>query len=204
MKLKNLMELFKAQKNFDDKVLGGKGLGREEVFEKKVLALLVELGEVAQEWRGFKFWSDRQEPKQIVYTSCHEDDADYFFCGKCHEKYDNQRANELSYDCFKCGNYLTPLKKTNPLLEEYVDSLHFLVSLGIDLGIEQVEIREIEDYKPIERQFIELSNMASLLVFQGGILKRIWNDLFSAFIRLGNDLGFTWDEVYNAYFEKIR
>jgi len=163
MQVQNISNIFEAQKATDEVILTNKGLTRESTFEKRVLALIVELGETAQSWRAFKFWSEDQEPRI--------------------KKMDELKGYK------------------NPLLEEYVDSLHFLVSLGIDLGIEQVELREIDNDKPIERQFIELANMTSLLIVHKNNIVS-WNRLFSAFIRLGDDLGFTWNEVYDAYFEK--
>jgi len=155
MQVKNISDIFEAQKATDTLIHANKGLNTGDTFEKRVAALLVELGETLNELPAeFKFWSEKS----------------------------NQRQKALI---------------------EYADSLHFLVSLGIDLGIEKAELREIDNDKPIERQFIELSNMASLLVMEDIVSnKHVWHSLFSAFIRLGDELGFTWNEVYDAYFEK--
>lgn len=49
----NLQKLFDTQKVLRDRI----GYEGEDRFEKLILALLVEIGECANEWRGFKFWS---------------------------------------------------------------------------------------------------------------------------------------------------
>ena len=54
----NLLPYFKAQKKLDDHIIQEKGLQGQDLLDKKILALQVELGELCQEWRGFKFWSE--------------------------------------------------------------------------------------------------------------------------------------------------
>lgn len=184
MEIKNIGDIFKAQKATDEVIHQNKGLYTGDTFEKRILALIVELGETANEWRAFKFWSEDRRPR---YAEKNCDNCN----GKGFTLMDNELGREYD-DCEECGN---------PLLEEYVDSLHFLVSIGLDLNVEQVEYRVIENDKDITRQFIELTNMASLLILEGK-KHQMWHNLFSAFIRLGGDLGFTWDEIYNAYFDK--
>src|SRR5690625_3278853 len=88
----NLAKLFEAQKELDERIVAEKGLEGQDLLDKKILALLVELGELAQNWRGFKFWSNDQEPRTELW-----DDR---------------------------------LRFHNPLLEEYVDCLHFILSIG--------------------------------------------------------------------------
>jgi dimeric dUTPase (all-alpha-NTP-PPase superfamily) len=60
----------------------------------------VELGECANEWRGFKFWSVNQIPhtSAVRVPTMMEEDKEYY----------------------------------NPLLEEYVDGLHFVLELGLN------------------------------------------------------------------------
>nr|QRZ17780.1 dUTP diphosphatase [Virgibacillus sp. AGTR] len=53
----NLNKLFPIQKELDTRIEREKGLEGQNLLDKKILALQVELGELANEWRGFKFWS---------------------------------------------------------------------------------------------------------------------------------------------------
>src|SRR5690606_34156375 len=60
----NLSKLFEIQRNLDDHIeREHPRQPGEERLAKKILALQVELGELANEWRGFKFWSKDQEPR---------------------------------------------------------------------------------------------------------------------------------------------
>ncbi len=52
--------LFQSQKQLDDHIEKEKGLQGQDLLDKKILALQVELGELANEWRWFKFWSNNQ------------------------------------------------------------------------------------------------------------------------------------------------
>lgn len=60
----NLEKLFKMQQALDDRIMKEKGLTEEGIFKRKKIALFVEFGETLQEWRGFKFWSNDQEPRR--------------------------------------------------------------------------------------------------------------------------------------------
>lgn len=63
----NLQKFFDTQKVLRDRI----GYNGEDRFEKLILALLVEIGECANEWRGFKFWSKDQEPRTHKTVRCH-------------------------------------------------------------------------------------------------------------------------------------
>lgn len=54
-----LTHIYKIQKGLKDRI----GYNKFDRYEKMLLALNVELGECAQEWRGFKFWSKDQEQR---------------------------------------------------------------------------------------------------------------------------------------------
>src|SRR5690554_4282011 len=115
----NLSKLFELQRQLDARI--EKEHPRqdgEDRLAKKILALMVELGELANEWRGFKFWSEDQEPRTELW-----DDR---------------------------------LRFHNPLLEEYVDCLHFLLSIGLESEIGTFTCDELMPIKmgTIEMQFI--------------------------------------------------
>jgi dimeric dUTPase (all-alpha-NTP-PPase superfamily) len=118
---------------------------------EKVLALLVELGELANETRCFKFWSDK------------------------------------------------PASERKVTLEEYVDCLHFVLSIGLEMDVELINIVPIKKKNVIE-QFTVLFNAVTILKIH--FAPFVYNHVFSAFIGLGEMLGFTWEEIENAYLEK--
>lgn len=154
----------------------------ENRLYKKILALLVELGECANEWRGFKFWSIDQEPRTEVLIVCDE-------CG-------GSGRNHSGY-CGSChGGYVG---KENPLLEEYVDCLHFILSIGNDLGY-RIDFAKRYEYESIERQFKELFWEISDLEKASSITD--YTSMFAKFAGLGNMLGFTWIEIEQAYLSK--
>src|SRR5690625_5238764 len=97
------------QAELDKKIVKEKGLEGQDLLDKKILALQVELGELANEWRGFKFWSENLVPTLKRKVKCDN-------C--CGFKYitDHYGYEDLCEEC--SGDGYT--KEYNPLLEEYV------------------------------------------------------------------------------------
>lgn len=183
----NLQKLFEMQRQLDEHI--EKEHPRqdgEDRLTKKILALQVELGELANEWRGFKYWSHDQKPRRAVYEIC---------------KYCEGRKT-LGFQlesCWYCGGTgLQVIKR--PLLEEYVDCLHFILSIGLDENIGTLEWEQIESWKreSIMDQFIDLFDCTVRLKTDITEYVVIWD----YFIGLGEMLGFTWDEVEAAYMRK--
>lgn len=161
----NLDKLFSMQKE-----LGKVGLFNyqgEDRFEKLILALLVELGECANCWRGFKFWSTNQEPKtkELRNAAMMEEDKEYY----------------------------------NPLLEEFVDGLHFVLELGIYLGHEKPVVVRYQE-KSITKQFLKLNAFINELAIEKNFID--YSGLMSLYLTLGNMLGFTQEQIEQAYCEK--
>lgn len=159
----NLTKLFETQKVLRDRI----NYNEPDRFNKLILALLVELGECANEWRGFKFWSKNQQPrvKQARAPYMDLEDAEFY----------------------------------NPLLEEYVDGLHFVLELGLELGLEPRIVSPFK-CKDITSQFKDLYWEVSDLEEISG--RKDYHYMFSKFVGLGEMLGFTWEEVEQAYFAK--
>lgn len=67
-------DLFKQQEELDRRIVEEKGLEGEDLLSQKILALQVELGELANETRCFKFWSVKPPSGRSVileeYTDC--------------------------------------------------------------------------------------------------------------------------------------
>lgn len=172
----NLRELFEMQRKLDEHIIKEKGLQGLNLLPQKILALQVELGELANEWRGFKFWSNNQEPKKKVS------------CADC--KYRHVDCDEV--DC------------PDPLLEEYVDCLHFILSIGLDTGMDwrAIDGFEAEVYSTdITKQFNTLiENIATLepclRSFKSPMYYRF---IVEKFLGLGQLLGLTEDIILKAY-----
>jgi dimeric dUTPase (all-alpha-NTP-PPase superfamily) len=170
----NLAPLFEKQKELDERIIAEHGLEGQELLPQKILALQVELGELANEWRGFKFWSKNQKPRTRVH------------------------ANVLT----EIGSYH---EITNPLLEEYVDCLHFILSIGNDLGY-SFDILELgEGYKEKDRNLSMVYYFSEIIASAYDIedlSKNEYKVWVYWFYRIGEMLGFTWEEIEAAYMDK--
>ena len=91
----------------------------------------------------------------------------------------------------------------NPLLEEYVDGLHFVLEAGIEKGWETDLMNgNIEIFKNdnITTQFIQVKrDVLDMWSSENYVYYKI---LFGSFIGLGQLLGFTWEQIETAYFAK--
>lgn len=194
----NLNELFELQAKLDAHI--EKEHPRqpgEDRLAKKILALQVELGELANEWRGFKYWSNNQEPN-IRY--CHACNGQGYFDTGLIE--DGMPYTEGCGYCEETGI------EENPLLEEYVDCLHFLLSIGLELETTNIVIDS--DYTGADttetfifafETVIELAN--SIRDGNKSYIYQVYEELFNLFVGLGEKyLGFTWEQVEKAYLDK--
>ena len=172
----NLSKLFEAQKKLRERI----DYNGEDRFEKLILALLVEIGECANEWRGFKFWSTDQKPRTNVVRQ-----------GKTHS-----------------GLPARHLESYNPLLEEYVDGLHFVLELGIEMKfIVQFDCGQYVS-SGITKQFILVQQDVSTLYKS---VNEDWDEedrchayveVIQGYVGLGKMLGFTEKEIVQAYYDK--
>jgi dimeric dUTPase (all-alpha-NTP-PPase superfamily) len=163
----NLEKLFQTQKVLRERI----GYTEPDRFSKLILALLVELGECANEWRGFKFWSQNQEPrtKAVRVPAMMEEDKEYY----------------------------------NPLLEEYVDGLHFVLEVGIELGFDSVTPYLVQVTEPLDMFHTVYKRLNMLSTIEGRQGKEFYyGELISNFFGLGKSLGFTWEQIEEAYFAK--
>lgn len=121
----NLQPLFETQAILDNRIKDKHNLHGEDLLDKKILALQVELGELANEWQMFKFWKDDPKPQTDTCTYCEGDKRVYAV---------NRKLN-VSTPVTKCPVCRgTGEREVNPLLEEYVDCLHFILSIGNEIG----------------------------------------------------------------------
>ncbi|WP_419955991.1 dUTP diphosphatase [Neobacillus niacini] len=149
-----LEKLFRMQQALDQHIVEKHELQNEDLFNRKVLALLVELGELANETRCFKFWS------------------------------------------------IKPSSEKSVVLEEFVDGIHFILSLGIECGFQNL------DYKlELEPSTVSTTEQFLLIYEKVNEFKDSKKDcdfqiLLQCYLQLGTVLGISYEEMEKAYFAK--
>lgn len=186
----NLEKLFQMQQKLDDHIMDEHPeLKDQDNLDWKILALQVELGECANEWRGFKKWKKDRSPNTKIEHLCpHCTNGVYT---------DPWGNTETCDSCF--GDY--ELGTSNPLLEEYVDCLHFILSIGLERNF---DFRYVE---PVTDQEGDITEQFNNLFSKIGDFKRYktignYIAIGCLFTGLGEMLGFTWDQIEQAYFDK--
>ncbi|MGG5254832.1 dUTP diphosphatase [Neobacillus sp. SM06] len=151
MRLENL---FKMQKALDRYIEENHGLQNEDLFDRKVLALLVEIGELANETRSFKFWS------------------------------------------------LKPSSEKQVILEEFVDGIHFILSLGLESGFDErlIAVEENPSAVTINEQFLKIYR--SVCDFQTSRRLEDYRAVIEYYLQLAVQLGITNEEIEQAYIQK--
>lgn len=197
----NLKKLFIAQKELDEHIEKNHPRKEgEDRFGELILALQVELAECAQESRCFKFWSNNREPRTEIPIDCP-------YCyGKGYMNHDEVFEGGEPWPCKRCdGSGVYGYK--NPLLEEYVDCLHFILSIGNQLGFRYTKIYEYQCLN-ITNQFISIFSDVielNLTVYDDWEVEEqafSYEKLFRGFVGLGKMIGFTWEQIEQAYFAK--
>ena len=120
-----------------------------------MLALQVEVGELANETRCFKFWSLKKPSEASI------------------------------------------------ILEEYVDCLHFILSLGIETNLQNTKLNKnlkVENNTDTTEMFLNLNEKIN--IFAKNKCEKSYIDLFEQFILLGNILGFSSENIEEAYLNK--
>ncbi|AKR38507.1 dUTP diphosphatase [Bacillus cereus] len=195
----NITKLFKMQERFDERVLKDKGLSREETFQLRILAFIDEVAECMKEWRAFKFWSNDREPRTFVRETCPDCAEKGYERGNppIDENLGVHGLGKHWYYCEKCAGHLVVDK--NPLLEEYVDGLHFAISLCIDMEV-NITLPVAIYCCDVTEQFFEIYALAVQLKNEPTAMRA--DVLLSHYLGLGEMLGFKLEEIERAYIEK--
>lgn len=151
----DINRLCKMQKALDDSIEKARDLQNEDLIARKCLAFCVELGELANETRCFKFWSDKEASDRET------------------------------------------------ILEEYVDGVHFLLSIGLELNLDagKQEVN-MEGTAEIDRTAAFIQVYQAMTDLQRSYTPQAYQGLFDAYWQLGASLGFTDRDVERAYDEK--
>lgn len=139
-------KLFAMQKKLDDYIEENNELEKEDLFNKKILALIVELGELANETRSFKFWSKKKETDLLAITEEYIDgvhfilslglEKGYTFNGKP-SSVKNRTVNEQFLLLYE----LIISFKNNPSLDNYEELFSSYLGLGqlLELTAEEIQ-----------------------------------------------------------------
>lgn len=147
----NWTTLFDQQRRLDERIKEEHQLSGNQ-FDERLLALLVELGELANETRSFKFWSTKGPSPQDV------------------------------------------------ILEEYVDGIHFLLSLGLALGYERESFPAGSSYLDATDAFLDV--FRKVTNFGLSKTEAMYETLMAAYLELGYTLGFNEGLIMLAYVSK--
>lgn len=147
-----LTELRKLQAQLDARIFTLHNVTRESTRLDRCLALCVEIGELANETRCFKYWSVR------------------------------------------------PSSGKDVLLEELEDSVHFLLSLGIDLDDQNEIIAAEADDRDLSLIFLDFYHAASRLTQQFDLKNYL--ACFSYVCILADRLGFSENDLIDYYLRK--
>lgn len=125
-----------------------------DTFRERGLALLVELSELANETRCFKFWSTKGPSAEEV------------------------------------------------ILEEYVDSIHFLLSLGIEKGFDDLEEWPVSENGEQDLTGLFLRTGQAIYQFLDDLSLQSYKIIWMYYGELANKLGYTEEQIIQAYIDK--
>jgi dimeric dUTPase (all-alpha-NTP-PPase superfamily) len=145
----NLSELVQYQDELDQRIHTLHQQTRESTRSKRILALMVEIAELANETRSFKYWSVRG-------------------------------ANERSI-----------------LLEEFVDAVHFTISLGLDLGQDSCISEVKSETEDLSQLFILWLKACG--EFEAHFDVQHYENVLSYLPRVAHSLGFSEAEILDVY-----
>lgn len=188
----NFKKLQAMQAKLDEAILKEKApMTAEERFNKTLVALSVEIAEIANTVEHFKFWKDNKGK----VDSKRFRKMDYGKHGIAYEDWGDS-ANMATVD-FSEAHKLT-------LIEECSDALHFILSLANQVDYKTIGIGKhfeiAEDADSLERNFLFLNYVIGSAEF-----KHFRSDLemiIDVFFIYINQLGITQQELEQAYYDK--
>ena len=149
----DLTNLYQKQAELDARIAENHNVSYETTRERRILALLVEIGEFANATRCFKYWSNKPSEAQDI------------------------------------------------VLDEYVDGLHFFLSLGIDIKVNKKTYNHTKHADNLTKQILETYRLATL--FYKKKKKKSYIKAFQAFINITVLLKVRWSTIEKAYYKKL-
>ena len=149
----DLTNLYQKQAELDQRIADNHHVSYETTRERRILALLVEIGEFANATRCFKYWSNKPSEAQDI------------------------------------------------VLDEYVDGLHFFLSLGIDIKVSKKTYNHTKHADNLTKQVLEVYRLASL--FYKNQDEKSYIKAFQAFINITVLLKVRWVTIEKAYYKNL-
>ena len=147
----NLNSLFQKQAELDKYIYSQNNVTAKEVFERKIVALLVELGELANELQFFKYWKeniniDRQRAIEEYIDVIHFTIGLAVDLGIDEHKYIETQPRDLNKLFIGITNLATVLSTSKE--KEYAKSLlNNIIALGYQLGLDEQIVIEAYNKK---------------------------------------------------------
>jgi dimeric dUTPase (all-alpha-NTP-PPase superfamily) len=145
-------DLYQKQEELDQYIFDNHDVDRYQTMLDRMLALLVELGELANETRCFKYWS------------------------------------------------LTPPSAQEVIAGEFVDGIHFFLSLGIDINDDSASIKSIEVQGEMTDQFLAVFEAVVDLSKQFD--SKHYVRAFALFLGIADKLGLDEKQIKDHYDQK--
>lgn len=164
----NLKPLFETQRVLRDRIR----YNEPDRFRKLILALLVEIGECANEWRGFKFWSKNQK-------------------ARTHELTYERHGEPPVLKNFLLEEYVDGL---HFVLELGLEHHKELTEYSYDKEIAVVNKADVTT------QFNLIFNKVTDYFTNPTKGNYVW--MVELYLGLGTMLGFTWEQIEQAYYDK--
>lgn len=151
---KQFSTIIKMQNQLDKKIIINHNLSDSGTLTARFLALLVELGEFANEQRCFKYWSTKSSSEKSI------------------------------------------------MLEEYIDSLHFILSIGTSLKInfENFNFLEKTNYQDLNLAFIDLFSLVT--TFFRTKSSNDFFELLNLYFTIGKKCKFDSEDIITCYIYK--
>ena len=149
----DLSSLYAKQAELDARIAENHNVSYATTRERRILALLVEIGEFANATRCFKYWSNKPSEAQDI------------------------------------------------VLDEYVDGLHFFLSLGIDIKTSKKTYNHTKHADNLTKQILETYRLAS--IFYKKQDEKSYVKAFQAFLNIPVLLKVRWSTVEKAYYKKL-
>ena len=147
----NLNLLFEKQKQLDEYIYKKNNVTAKEVFERKIVALLVELGELANELKFFKYWKeniniDRQRAIEEYIDVIHFAIGLAVDLGINEHEYIETQPQDLNKLFIGITNLATVLS-TSREKEHAKTLINNVIALGYQLGLTEETVLAAYDEK---------------------------------------------------------
>lgn len=143
----NLKDLYILQENLDKEISLNHGVTYESTMEHRLLALLVELGELANETRCFKFWSNKKCSEKSIIMDEYADGLHFILSLGIPLKnnvFDYEvilNKGSLADQFVNLYAYTIELKN-NYNLENYSKLIQYYLNLAKSLNMDETDIKK--------------------------------------------------------------